>query len=179
VQFSAGWGWGDCSRWEAGWTFPEPGACSRDPGEAAGVRPSDGNSALPAPVACTPSHQPCIKCLSMCQAFPKNCFISFSNHHSGGRRPVLSVHGSLAKPRACLPAYMAERHTLVPFSPWAPRPIKMPSASNYTLSVSTLESLSPQAGHGVPISTTGWLLELTREPWARGRGQSNKGSTLI
>lgn len=152
VQFS---GRGDCSRWETARTFPEPGACSRDPGEAAGARPRDGNLALPAPVACTQSHQPCIKCLSVCQAFPKSCFISFSDHHFGGEETNSqscggTCPGFTGQTQSMLPRWHAallydrEAHTALSFLYGLPDPPKLPNALNYTLLVSALEILTPQ-----------------------------------
>lgn len=77
-----GWGHTDECSWREGrWKLAGPWLTDwglfQGPGEAAGARLGDGKPARlpPALVTSIQSHQTRIKCFSVCQAFPKNCFI--------------------------------------------------------------------------------------------------------
>lgn len=98
---------------------------------------------LSPPCSCRLCSEPStMHCLSMCQAFPKNCFISFSDHHFGGRKPVLRAvrgfgHGSPVKPSArCPPVRQRGTHRCPRCLYGLPDPSQSPSALNSTLLVS-------------------------------------------
>lgn len=133
---------------EAGWALADkPGACSRDWGAAAGARPGMV-SLLPADplLSSAFSHRTCIKCFSVCQAFPKNYFtlvptspwvggcgwVGGSLPHFQRRKLVPREGKELAwghvvpVQTALHPRRRVKEHTPVLFSLLAPTPARIP-----------------------------------------------------